>query len=188
MYMDNINLFYLLTIGVFFMGLFWFLTDPRTASEKTSYYVDFKKIIIYFVYLLIIMIQYTLFRYFPEIKLPGGLISLYFGLLLFVLGGILAVWSRLEMDTVWGVPGQHNIKRQDTLITTGPFAFSRNPIYVSLLIMIAGYFLALQSYLVLVVLFPFDYFGRVIKIEEALLEKYFGEKYLQYKKTVRRWL
>ncbi len=186
--MSGLPLFYILTSGIFFVGLFWFMTDPRTTSEKASYYVDFKKIIIFFIYILTLMAQYVLFKYFPQIKLPGGSIGLYFGLLLFVLGGGLAIWSRLEMSTVWGVPGQHNIKRQDILITTGPFAFSRNPIYVSLLIMITGYFLALQSYLVLLVLLPFDYFGRAIKIEEALLEKYFGEKYIQYKKTVRRWL
>lgn len=186
--MDSLGLFYLLTFGIFFIGLFWFLTDPRTTSEKTSYYVDFKKIIIYFLFLVILMVQYSLFRYFPQWQLPAGNIDFYFGLILFVVGGVLAVWSRLEMHTLWGPSGQHNIKRQDTLITTGPFAFSRNPIYTGLLILATGYFLALQSYLVFLVLIPFDYFGRAIVIEEALLEKYFGETYLQYKKRVRRWL
>ncbi|HRN70928.1 MAG TPA: isoprenylcysteine carboxylmethyltransferase family protein [Candidatus Woesebacteria bacterium] len=186
--MDNLDLFYLLTTGIFFIGLFWFLTDPRTTAEKTSYYVDFKRIIIYFAFLITLMAQYMLFRYFPSWKLPGGNLDLYFGLILFVVGGILAIWSRLVMNTLWGPSGQHNIKRQDTLITTGPFAFSRNPIYLGLIVMVTGYFLALQSYLILLVLLPLDYFWRAIVVEEALLQKYFGETYLQYKKKVRRWV
>jgi protein-S-isoprenylcysteine O-methyltransferase Ste14 len=38
------------------------------------------------------------------------------------------------------------------------------------------------------VLIPFEYFGRSIRIEEQLLEQYFGSTYLAYKKKVRRWL
>ena len=72
----------------------------------------------------------------------------------------------------------------------GPFRFSRNPIYLAMLILLIGVGLTLNS-------FWFLYSGLVVAImlhygviipEENYLEKEFGKDYLEYKKTVRRWL
>ena len=72
----------------------------------------------------------------------------------------------------------------------GPFQFSRNPIYLAMLVLLIGVGLILNS-------FWFLYSGLVVAImlhygviipEENYLEKEFGKDYLEYKKTVRRWL
>ncbi len=72
----------------------------------------------------------------------------------------------------------------------GPFQLSRNPIYLAMFVLLIGVGLTLNS-------FWFLYSGLVIAImlhygviipEENYLEKEFGKDYLEYKKTVRRWL
>ena len=76
------------------------------------------------------------------------------------------------------------------LVTTGPFAFSRNPLYVSLTLCYLGIAIAAQSLWALVllpVILVVVQFG-VIHREERYLEKRFGAEYLRYKARVRRWV
>ena len=72
----------------------------------------------------------------------------------------------------------------------GPFQFSRNPIYLAMFVLLIGIGLTLNSlwflYSGLVVAIMLHY--GVIIPEENYLEKEFGKDYLEYKKTVRRWL
>ncbi|HKW85830.1 MAG TPA: isoprenylcysteine carboxylmethyltransferase family protein [Nitrospiraceae bacterium] len=77
-----------------------------------------------------------------------------------------------------------------TLVTTGPFRFSRNPLYVSLTLCYLGIAIAAQSLWTLallpVVLAVMQY--GVIYREERYLEGRFGAEYIRYRKRVRRWL
>jgi len=77
-----------------------------------------------------------------------------------------------------------------TIVSNGPFAYSRNPIYVGALIGMVGAAVALDSlwFLVaLVVIWVVLRYG-VIAREETYLERKFGQPYLEYKSKVRRWL
>ncbi len=83
----------------------------------------------------------------------------------------------------------HN-KPSSNVIQSGLYRFSRNPIYVSGLLLQLGIALLLNN-LWIVLLVPvsklvFDRY--VIAREEAYLERAFGEVYLDYKRTIRRWL
>jgi protein-S-isoprenylcysteine O-methyltransferase Ste14 len=76
------------------------------------------------------------------------------------------------------------------IVNTGPFAYSRNPIYVAALIGMAAAAIAFDSlwFLVaLVVIYVILRYG-VIAREETYLESKFGASYLGYKSKVRRWL
>ena len=77
-----------------------------------------------------------------------------------------------------------------TLITTGPFRFSRNPIYLSFVLLYAGLavlFNTLWAILLLPVVLQLMNWG-VIEREEAYLERKFGAQYRTYTQRVRRWL
>ena len=72
----------------------------------------------------------------------------------------------------------------------GPFRFSRNPIYLAMVILLIGISLTFNSFWFLysgVVIAIMLHYGVIIP-EENYLEKEFGKDYLEYKKTVRRWL
>ncbi len=81
-------------------------------------------------------------------------------------------------------------KPSTTLVTTGLYRFSRNPIYLGMTLAYLGVTLLADSLLALVVLplvLIFVRFG-VIEREERYLEGKFGEAYRAYKGRVRRWI
>ena len=81
-------------------------------------------------------------------------------------------------------------KPTTTLITDGPFRFSRNPGYLSLSLLYAGIAVAIENLWAFVLLAPalvVMHYGVILR-EEQYLERKFGEEYLRYKASVRRWL
>jgi protein-S-isoprenylcysteine O-methyltransferase Ste14 len=77
-----------------------------------------------------------------------------------------------------------------TIVSTGPFAYSRNPIYVGALLGLVGLAIAVNSLWFLVALaaiFVILAIG-VVAREEAYLARKFGQTYLDYKAQVRRWI
>lgn len=77
-----------------------------------------------------------------------------------------------------------------TVVTSGPYQFSRNPIYLGFICTVIGLPLTLGTYWG-VALSPFlmlSLYLLVIRHEETYLEDKFGETYTSYKSRVRRWL
>ena len=76
------------------------------------------------------------------------------------------------------------------LITGGLYRYSRNPIYLSMVVVLIGIAIALGSASPWVVppLFMVIISKRFIQKEEVMLEETFGEEYLAYCDRVRRWL
>ncbi len=76
------------------------------------------------------------------------------------------------------------------LVTSGLYQFTRNPMYVGLLIALLGFAIWLGGItpFLLLPLFVFLITTQQIIPEEIALEKKFGKEYLDYKKRVRRWL
>ncbi|MEM0909446.1 MAG: isoprenylcysteine carboxylmethyltransferase family protein [Pseudomonadota bacterium] len=76
------------------------------------------------------------------------------------------------------------------LVTEGIYAYTRNPMYVGIVIVLIAWGLWLGSLLSLVVIpvfmFSIQHF-QIIKEEQALTDL-FGQEYKEYQKSVRRWL
>lgn len=76
------------------------------------------------------------------------------------------------------------------LVTDGVFRYSRNPMYLGLVLVLAGLALLLGtlSPLFVLPLFVWLITTRFVRREEALLEERFGQRYADYRAKVRRWL
>ena len=76
------------------------------------------------------------------------------------------------------------------LVTTGIHRWSRNPIYLGLLLLYGGIGIAARSPWALILTLPLAITIRygVVAREEAYLERRFGNAYRDYKARVRRWL
>jgi protein-S-isoprenylcysteine O-methyltransferase Ste14 len=77
-----------------------------------------------------------------------------------------------------------------SLMTDGPFRFSRNPIYVGMVCLLAGVAIGLGTISPWLVI-PFFVAAislRIIPVEEAMLHEAFGESYREYQLRVRRWI
>jgi protein-S-isoprenylcysteine O-methyltransferase Ste14 len=81
-------------------------------------------------------------------------------------------------------------KPTKTIVRQGPFRFSRNPMYLALLLLLAGVAIVSGSiWMILAVvalLIVLDIIA--VRPEEEYLERNFGGQYLAYKAKVRRWL
>eukprot|EP01084_Bolivina_argentea_P083324 150869_1 len=86
-------------------------------------------------------------------------------------------------------------KRPARLVTTGPYSFSRNPIYLSYLIMYASTGLFFLPGIIIPVscfgmgLVAYQFYNETyIPIEEDKLTRAFGAQYIIYKQCVNKWI
>ncbi len=81
-------------------------------------------------------------------------------------------------------------ERPTALVTGGLFRVTRNPMYLGMFLLLLGTAVILGTLTPLVVPFAFAYVitSRFIRAEEAFLREQFGEPYVGYCRTVRRWL
>jgi protein-S-isoprenylcysteine O-methyltransferase Ste14 len=114
--------------------------------------------------------------------------STYSGFLIIGFGLVLILWCRslfLKNATTLQL-----YEKPTSLVTYGPFRFSRNPIYLGMasillgVAVLSGTLVTLAFPIIFVVLITFV----IIPGEERKLEKIFGEPYREYKKSVRRWI
>jgi len=110
------------------------------------------------------------------------------GRVLFALGAVIAAWCLLMFyqARTTTVPGRKSCK----LVTKGLYRFSRNPMYVGLVIAYLGEAGILkQAWPILFLPLIVVYLNWiVIPVEEARLTEAFGSDYEQYRARVRRWL
>jgi protein-S-isoprenylcysteine O-methyltransferase Ste14 len=100
---------------------------------------------------------------------------------------IMAVGARNFSRAGTPVPSNQPVR---ALVTGGIHGWSRNPIYVGMLLLYAGIGTAARSPWVLILALPLIIILRygVIAREEIYLERRFGNAYRDYKARVRRWL
>ena len=81
-------------------------------------------------------------------------------------------------------------KKVNKLVTSGIYKYSRNPMYLGLLmIVISSSIFYLNIYSILTPLFFYLWINRFqIKREEIFLTEKFGKEYLLYKTKTRRWI
>jgi len=81
-------------------------------------------------------------------------------------------------------------EKTNTLVINGLYRISRNPMYLGMLLMLIAWCLWLGNpvNLLLVGLFVIVINTLQIIPEESVLQKHFGQQYIDYKNRVRRWL
>jgi protein-S-isoprenylcysteine O-methyltransferase Ste14 len=114
--------------------------------------------------------------------------AVWVGGAMFAVGFALAIWA---IATIRNAGTRVETTEPTTaIVANGPYRFTRNPIYIAMLLGQAGLAVGFDSLWILAALVPFYLVIRygVIAREEAYLERKFGEVYFDYKSRVRRWL
>ena len=114
--------------------------------------------------------------------------ALWPGIALVVLGVGIALWGRSALRAA-GTNVSPSLPTT-AIVTSGPFRFSRNPLYIALTLVYFGLTLAVNTWWGIVVLIPLVILMHrgVVLREERYLEAKFGETYRQYRSKVRRYL
>ena len=110
---------------------------------------------------------------------PVGLLPFWLGAAVTVAGLLFAVWARQHLGSNWS--RSVTIKQDHELITTGPYALVRHPIYTGILAGFLGTAIALSQVRgVIVVGIVFLVFWAKFRMEEAWMRSQFGETYAAY--------
>lgn len=118
-------------------------------------------------------------RIFPETS-PTD----YVGVALTLIGVLFAIWARVHLGGNWS--GSVTVKKDHTLIRSGPYRIVRHPIYTGLLVGAVGGVITVGTIrgflgvVLLVVVFRIKSL-----LEERFMQGQFGSQYLSYKRDVK---
>lgn len=106
-----------------------------------------------------------------------------------ILAGVgLAIWGERQFARAGTavIP----FREPSAVVTSGPFAFTRNPMYLGMLLCLAGWLLLLGTPVpaLAIPVFALLIHRRFVLREETFMEQHLGESYRPYKARVRRWL
>jgi protein-S-isoprenylcysteine O-methyltransferase Ste14 len=138
------------------------------------------------IYLGFLGLGFALEGLLPGAELPGW--TQWLGAVVIVAGVALMISFELAFKRAGTDPNPY--RPSSALATDGPYRFSRNPGYLGMAITYIGITLAAEAPWALAMLLPATLviqYG-VIAREERYLERLFGEEYLSYKRTTRRWI
>ena len=120
--------------------------------------------------------------------LPANQPVVWLGALVFGLALALFAWAIVTMTRAGSnVPTN---RPTTTIVESGPYRFTRNPIYLGMFLGLIGLAIAYDTLWLLMMHVPFALVIRygVVAREEAYLERKFGDVYRAYRSRVRRWL
>ena len=111
-----------------------------------------------------------------------GLMVSWVGALLTIIGVAFAIWARYKLGRNWG----SNTKKNPVLVTDGPYAYARHPIYAGAMLGLLGS--ALTGSIVAVVMFIGSIAFSLLRIhkEERVMLNLFLEQYPKYQVRTKR--
>ena len=180
-HIDSILLYTWVVLGVLWLTLMAF-TKP-TARTQSLGSRSLHIAIILPGYLLLIDPRLAL-GWLGERVLPDAPATWIAGLAITFAGCLFAAWARITLGANWS--GRVELKQDHELITKGPYALTRNPIYSGLILAAAGTAVAIGEWrcvigLVLVVFA----FATKIRQEEKVMMQAFPDTYPAYRKRVK---
>jgi len=176
-----VKILLLLGILIYFVSR-WILDQGKKSNGRKK---------IFFSHILVLAEIATVFAVVTQllwdiVKWDLSLMIRWVGLILFIGGVFLSVYSRVVLGGVYSTA--RNFSKPKQLVQHGPYRYIRHPIYSGTILMGLGFELAISSYLFFVVLI----FGTAVvyfcaEKEEKMLENCFWE-YRDYQKRTKRFI
>ncbi|MEP0211845.1 MAG: isoprenylcysteine carboxylmethyltransferase family protein [Cellulophaga sp.] len=134
------------------------------------------------------LVMYVLARF-----LPFGIFD-FFGRTMLLKGLLVVMLLVLAASTYKFLKAKttvdpKNLSKTSALVTTGIYKFTRNPMYLAMLLLLIGWGLFLSNAFNMLIAAGFVSYMNAyqIKPEEEMLTQKFGKEYTSYTKKVRRW-
>jgi protein-S-isoprenylcysteine O-methyltransferase Ste14 len=167
-------------VWIFFL-LYWQIKAANTKSTQRLEPAA-SRILRVFIFLIAIVLLSTTRIPLPLLYLqlwPAGLWPFWLGAAVTIAGLLFAVWAREHLGRNWS--RSVTIKQGHELITTGPYAVVRHPIYTGILTGFLGIAIAIsqvRGFIVLVLIFLALWIK--LRMEEQWMRSQFGEAYATY--------
>lgn len=172
---------------IFFAGIFLLRKKPTKAAEakrdKAATLGIFLQMCAYF----LVFFQPPWQKFLPpvaELRGAAGIAFSVFTIGLAAASGWLIEFAVRTLGKQWALRAR--LVEDHKLITEGPYAYIRNPIYTGMLGMLIATGLAMEHWVALVIAIVIFMVGLVIRVrtEEKLLRAAFGEEFEAYAKRV----
>jgi protein-S-isoprenylcysteine O-methyltransferase Ste14 len=183
----------LITFGALITGLwliflaYWFvaaLRVKRSVSGTSSRGAIFRAAIAIGIVLLIqVSFRELFWRHVPLAATYVSPIAASAGVALCGLGIAIAIWGRTYLGQNWGMP--MSLREGHELVTTGPYAFVRHPIYTGILLAVVGTTLVRGYPSIVLLAAVFAFFAYAATVEERNLMKQFPNEYPAYVKRTK---
>lgn len=115
--------------------------------------------------------------------LHPGFAGQWAGVALCLVGFGIAFWARAYIGRNWGMP--MSLRQDHELVTSGPYAYVRHPIYTGLMLAMIGSALALDVLWLLLFVLYFTYFMVSARTEEKMMLAQFPDAYPAYRKRTK---
>jgi protein-S-isoprenylcysteine O-methyltransferase Ste14 len=163
------------------------ITPDRRAVEREGLVLFLVRVIAFFI-LLAVLVLYGFGSPWMRslaVPFPDGLRAA--GFFLAVVSLIFEIWTQTVLDREWSP--QLQLQSDHRLVTAGPYARMRHPIYTALVGWAAGFALVTANWIFVAfaVLTPMILFLRVPREEKMMLDQ-FGEEYRKYMERTGRFL
>ena len=134
------------------------------------------------------LILVLVLHHFWALNIGAKALATVLGAVLCVLGVASAAWGRIVL--VRAGTNVSPLKPSTAIVTSGPYRFTRNPLYVGIISVFIGLSLIIGTWWGFVMLIPavLILHNGVVLREERYLERKFGHPYLKYKRAVRRYI
>jgi protein-S-isoprenylcysteine O-methyltransferase Ste14 len=165
---------------------YWLISAWKTRSpvKRKLSQVSFFMYGITWVVICIFLINWLSPDLMAERIIPSGIGYTVVGLFITVAGLLFAIWARVHLGKNWS--GMPTIRKDHTIIRTGPYRFVRHPIYAGILIGLTGTAIGIGYLIVFFcVILIFGLFVIKFRMEETFLLEEFGEEYARYKREVK---
>jgi protein-S-isoprenylcysteine O-methyltransferase Ste14 len=153
---------------------------------------DFIGRVFKFVFALVIVVVLA-YSFFPEIysyAMPIAWLEHYWlrslGVIFLLLSFGWTVLAQAQMGESWriGIDQEH----PTDLVQNGVFNYSRNPIFLGMMVTLVGLFVVIPNALTLVALVVGVVLIQIqVRLEEEFLVRSHGQEYSEYRRRVRRW-
>lgn len=117
------------------------------------------------------------------LSMHAGVAGQWVGLALCLAGFGFAIWARMHLGRNWGMP--MSLRQGHELVTSGPYAYVRHPIYTGILLAMIGSTLARGLAWLLPLFLGFVYFLFSARTEEKMMVAQFPDAYPAYRQRTR---
>jgi protein-S-isoprenylcysteine O-methyltransferase Ste14 len=167
-------------IWIFFL-LYWQIKAANTKATQRIEPVASRSLRVFIFLIAIVLLSITRIPlHWLYLQLwPVGLLPFWLGAAVTIAGILFAVWAREHIGSNWS--RSVTIKQGHELITTGPYAVVRHPIYTGILIGFLGMAIAIsqvRGFIAFVLVFLALWIK--LRMEEQWMRSQFGETYATY--------
>lgn len=157
--------------------VFWLVSARRAKANARTSYLNwvFRAVIV--IAAIIMRSRFGGIARLPVAHLPHPVLGAA-GVVLCLCGLALAIWARICLGRNWGMP--MSLKKDPELVTTGPYAYVRHPIYTGILLMMLGSASAFNLLWLVVVAILAAYFLYSAVQEQKIMLREFPDTYPAY--------